>query len=146
MKKLFCLVTITIVSLSFSQQKETQLQITLLEKSKTPLSKKTHNHTYNLINSTDRAIEYTIHTNQIDCKNNSSKMSVNVHSLTGEKLSKVFINANASQTFTVVMQQNHLTKLDTWSCVEISAINQQGSSISNTLVLSQFTPDINNFK
>ncbi|MGB1269984.1 MAG: hypothetical protein ACPG45_09615 [Flavobacteriaceae bacterium] len=146
MKKLFCLLTLFAISFAFSQQKATPLQITLLEKSKAPLSTHIHKHTYSIKNSTNEAIEYTIVTKQVDCKRKSSKMSVNIHSSTHTKLSKVLIKANTSKTFTVELQRNYLTKLDTWSCTEISATNQHGNPISNTVTLTQFIPDTKKFQ
>ncbi len=144
MKKLFYLLTITAMNFAFSQQKSTLLQVSLLEKSKAPLSTHIHKHTYSIENTTNKTIEYAIVTKQVDCKKKSSKMSVNIHSQT--KLSRIQIEANASKAFTIEMQRNNLTKLNTWSCIEISAVNQQGITISNTVTHSQFIPDTNNFQ
>ena len=146
MKKLFCLLTLFAISFAFSQQKTTPLQVTLLEKSTAPLSTHIHKHTYSIKNSTNETIEYTIVTKQVDCKRKSSRMSVNIHSATHTKLSKVLIKANASKTFIVEMQRNNLTQLNTHSCIEISAVNQQGYTVSNTVTHSQFIPDTNNFQ
>lgn len=146
MKKLFCLLTFTIVSLAFSQQKKSLLQVTLLEKSKAPLSTHTHSYTYTVKNTSGKPIAFAIETKQTDCLKKSSKMSVSVHSSSNNKRSNGSLSAHESETFTVELQRNHLTKLDTWSCLEIFAIDQQGRSISNTIQLSQFIPDTNNFK
>ncbi|MGB0974890.1 MAG: hypothetical protein ACPGU9_07860 [Flavobacteriaceae bacterium] len=146
MKKLFYLLTFTTISLVFGQQKATPLQVTLLEKSKAPLSTPTHTHTYSILNSTDKDIEYSVVTQQGNCNKNTSKVSINLHSDKNASVSKIVIKANTRQTFTVKTQRNYQTKLGTWSCIEIFAVDQYGTPVSNTAELSQLIPDPNNFQ
>ncbi len=146
MKKLFCLITFLTISITFSQNKQevSTLHISILEKSNAPLSHKVHSYTYVVTNNSNKNILYTIKTKQINCKEKSSNMSVKMLSNSFNKI--VNINSNDSKSFTIEMRRNHLTKLDTWSCVQVNAIDNNGIPISNTITLSQFTPDTRNFQ
>ena len=73
-------------------------------------------------------------------------MSVRTLNSSFNKITNVHINARDSKSFIIEMKRNHLTKLDTWSCVQICAINNNGVPISNTITLSQFTPNTRNFQ
>ena len=148
MKNLFFLITFLITSFAFSQnkQEENTLQISIVEKSDAPLSHQVHSYTYAVTNNSNKNIQYTINTKQINCKEKSSEMSVRTLNSSFNKITNVHINARDSKSFIIEMKRNHLTKLDTWSCVQINAINNNGVPISNTITLSQFTPDTRNFQ
>lgn len=146
MKKLFCLITFLTINIAFSQNKQevSTLHISILEKSNAPLSHQVHSYTYVVTNNSNKNILYTIKTKSINCKEKSSNMSVKMLNSSFNKV--VNINSNDSKSFTIEMQRNHLTKLDTWSCIQVNAIDNNGIPISNTITLSQFTPDTRNFK
>ena len=146
MKKLFCLITFLTINIAFSQKKQevSTLHISILEKSNAPLSHQVHSYTYVVTNNSNKNILYTIKTKSISCKEKSSNMSVKMLNSSFNKV--VNINSNDSKSFTIEMQRNHLTKLDTWSCIQVNAIDNNGIPISNTITLSQFTPDTRNFK
>ena len=146
MKKLFCLITFLTLSIAFSQNKQevSTLSISILEKSNAPLSHQVHSYTYAVTNNSNKNILYTIKTKQINCKEKSSNMSVKMLNSSFNKV--VNINSNDSKSFTIEMRRNHLTKLGTWSCVQVNAIDNNGIPISNTITLSQFTPDTRNFQ
>ena len=146
MKKSFCLITFLIASFTFSQNKQqaSTLHISISEKSNAPLSQQVHNYTYTVTNNSTKNINYTINTKQIICKEKYSKMSVKMLNSSSNKATN--INSRDSKSFTIEMRRNHLTKLDTWSCVQINAIDNNGIPISNTITLSQFTPNTRNFQ
>jgi len=148
MKNLFCLVTFLITSIAFSQskQQENTLQISIVEKSDAPLSHQVHNYTYTVTNNSSKNIQYTITTKQITCKEKYSEMSVKALTSSFNKATNIHVNARSSKPFIIEMKRNNLTKLDTWSCVQINAIDNNGVPISNTVTLSQFTPDTRNFQ
>jgi len=148
MKNLFYLITFLIASITFSQNKQqaSTLHISIVEKSDAPLSHQVHNYTYKITNSSNKKIQYTINTKQVTCKNKSSEMSVKSLNSSFNKTTNTLINAKDSKSFTIEMRRNHLTKLDTWTCVQINAIDNNGIPISNTITLAQFTPDTRNFQ
>lgn len=148
MKKLFCLFTFLISSIAFSQNKQQDhsLHITITEKSDQPLSSRAHSYVYTLKNISRENILFTINTTAVDCNKKSSKMKVKIQTSTNQSIENIQVKAQASYSFTIKLERNHLTKLDTWSCVEINAIDRTGIPISNTVKLSQFIPDTKKFQ
>ena len=148
MKNLFCLVTFLITSIAFSQNKQQKntLHISIVEKSDAPLSQQVHNYTYIVTNNSNKSIQYTINTKHVVCKNKSSEMSVKALTSSLNKAANINVNARGSKSFKIEMKRNHLTELDTWTCVQINAVDNNGVPISNTITLAQFTPDTRNFQ
>jgi len=148
MKNLFCLVTILIVSTTFSQNKQQEhtLHIAITKKSDQPLSSKVHIYVYTVKNTSSKDIQFEINTTPVGCKDNSSKMNIEIQSATNQRVENIQVKAKASYSFKLKLQRNHLTKLDTWSCIQINAIDNKGIPISNTITVSQFIPDTKNFQ
>jgi len=146
MKKLFCLIIFLITSITFSQNKQqvNTLHISISEKSNAPLSHQVHSYTYTITNNSNKNIQYTIKTTPTNCKRKSSSMSIK---MLNSSLKKVInISPKISKSFTIEIRRNHLTILDTWSCFQINAIDNNNIPISNTITLSQFTPNTRNFQ
>lgn len=148
MKKLFCLFTFLIASITFSQNKQQEhtLHISVSEKSDQPLSSKVHSYVYTVKNTSNKNIQFAINTTPIDCKGHSSKMSVEILSHLNQKISTIRVKSKASYSFNIELRRSHLTKLDTWFCVQINAIDIRGVPISSTVTLSQFIPDTKKFQ
>jgi len=148
MKKLFCLFTILITSISFSQNKQQEhtLYIAITKKSDQPLSSKAHSYVYTIKNTSSKNVLFTINTTSVDCKENSSKMKVEIQPAINKSVENIQIRGKASYSFNIKIQRNHLTKLDTWFCVKINTIDNRGIPISNTVTLSQFIPDTKKFQ
>ena len=148
MKNLFCLLTFLIINITFSQykQQEHTLHIAIAEKSDQPLSSNTHSYVYTINNTSDKNVQFTINTTTVNCEKKSSKMKIEIQTAINQSAENIQLGAKNSFSFKLNLQRNHLTKLDTWSCVEISAIDNKGIPISNTITLSQFIPDTTKFQ
>jgi len=146
MKKLFCLIIFLITSITFSQKNQyaKTLHISVLEKSNVPLSNKVHKYTYTVTNNSSNNIKYLINVTPIDCKRKSSGMSVRILDTSLKKMT--VISPHESKLFEIELRRNHLTKLDTWSCLKINAVDRDNNPVSNIITVSQFIPDTKNFQ
>lgn len=132
-------------SIGQNKQKSEVLQFSIIKKSDQPLSDTEHFYELIIHNTSNKVVDYTIATTDFSCHNNFSKLNNELVSLKDQKLESLKISPSQYFSFKIKLTRNHLTKLNSWYCFEINAIDKQGNSISNTLQLSQFIPDPRNF-
>lgn len=133
------------VAIGQNKQKSEVLQFSIIKKSDEPLSNTEHFYELIIHNKSSKAIDYTITTTDFSCHNNFSKLNNELVSLKNQKLESLRISPYQYFSFKIKLTRNHLTKLNSWYCFDINAVDKQGKVISNTLQLSQFIPDPRNF-
>ena len=117
----FILFVLLVGNFSVAQNKQNSelLELSIVNNSNNRLSSSTHFYELQLVNNSNKAIEYTIVTKEVKCKKNTSKLHNEVISNQGFKLETQKILSQESYSFKIKLTRNHLTKLNTWNCIEI---------------------------
>ncbi|WP_431137511.1 hypothetical protein [Psychroserpens mesophilus] len=134
-----CLCTIT----SFAQQ---SLDLKIKEGSDKPNSEKEHLYLLEVNNASKSTATFTISTSNISCLNMSAeKQTTLIHKAlsktTKGELTSYSIKPNSSYEFYIKITRPNNTSIGKWNCTEVKAIDENGKTISNPVVITSLIPD-----
>jgi hypothetical protein len=143
---------ITIVSLfmctilSFAQQ---SLDLKIKQGANRPNSEKEHLYLLEISNSSRSTTNFTILTTNISCIDISKDKQTILNNKTLNKTSRrefdsSSIGPNSNFEFYIKLSRLKNTSIGKWNCTEIKAIDNNGNSISNSVVIKSLIPDPKN--
>ena len=137
----FCLCTMA----SFAQQ---PLDLKIKQGSDKPNSETEHLYLLEISNSSRSTSNFTISTSNVNCSNiKAERQTILDHKALNKnsrgELKSYSINPNSNFEFYVKISRQQNTSIDKWNCTEIKAIDDNGKTISNAIVIKSLIPDPN---
>ncbi|MEY8848928.1 hypothetical protein AB9K26_08935 [Psychroserpens sp. XS_ASV72] len=135
---ILCLATVS----SFSQQ----LQINIKEGSDKPNTESEHLYLLEIKNDSKATANFTIKTTNVNCNEIDSERQTVLNHKALSKTSKreqssYSLQPEAALEFYVKTMRPINTKLNTWNCTQVQAVNSNGRPISNTITIKSLIPD-----
>lgn len=132
--------------LSFAQQ---SLDLKIKQGANRPNSEKEHLYLLEISNSSRSTTNFTILTTNISCIDISKDKQTILNNKTLNKTSRrefdsSSIGPNSNFEFYIKLSRLKNTSIGKWNCTEIKAIDNNGNSISNSVVIKSLIPDPKN--
>jgi hypothetical protein len=132
--------------LSFAQQ---SLDLKIKQGANKPNSEKEHLYLLEISNSSRSTTNFTILTTNISCIDISKDKQTILNNKTLNKTSRrefdsSSIGPNSNFEFYIKLSRLKNTSIGKWNCTEIKAIDNNGNSISNSVVIKSLIPDPKN--
>lgn len=148
MKKITTILLVFLATLSIYGQQPLELKIK--KSSSLPNTAAEHMYLIEIINPSKISKDFTIVTNNNDCKDieKSKQVLLNNTVLTKQKIQNFesgTIKANSSIDFYIKISRKNDTPLDKWNCIQIKAVSGTNNVISNILTIKSQIPDPKNF-
>jgi len=126
------------------------LQLKLIKSSDLPNTSKEHIYLLEVVNKSDNSIDFTIVSKATNCElidpaNQVELIKAFIKVKTNQVFESANIGAHTTLNFYVKLTRKIDTPLGTWSCTEITIINDKNGNTSNTLVIKSHIPDPKNF-
>lgn len=134
------------IMLSFAQQ---SLDLKIKQGANKPNSEKEHLYLLEISNSSRLTTNFTISTTNIRCMDMSKDKQTVLNNKTLNKTSRREFNSssiepNSNFEFYIKLSRLKNTSIGKWNCTEIKAIDNNGNSISNSVVIKSLIPDPTN--
>ncbi len=126
------------------------LELKVKKSSDSPNTASEHLYLIEIVNTKDKAQEFTIVSENKTCQDiqQSKQVQLKKQVLTAQN-KNVFktgvIKGKSSKDFYIKISRNPDTPLGKWNCIEIRAISDDTKTISNTLTIKSQIPDPKNF-
>lgn len=146
MKLIATIVTVCLCTMaSFAQQ---SLDLKIKKGSDQPNSEKEHLYLLEVSNSSRSTSKFTISTTNINCADiKSDRQTLLNHkalNVTSKKeITSYSLRPNSNFEFYVKLSRPMNTSTGKWNCTEIKAIDDNGKTISNPVVITSLIPDPN---
>lgn len=140
---LFGLLLLLSITHSFAQN---VVSIELTQRSQKPISEFEHTHRFEVSNKNNQTVIFDLNASIEDCGNNLAQSNLEYQLLDSNKnpLSpSVTIPARKSVTILLRTKRNTQSKLQTWNCIELKAIDSDNQMLGSTRIKS-FIPDPKN--
>ena len=136
-----CLCTIT----SFAQQ---SLDLKIKQGSDKPNSEKEHLYLLEINNSSRSTTNFTISTANVNCSNMSAEKQTDlIHRALNRtsrgELTSYSIQPNTNFEFYIKISRPDNISIGKWNCTEVKAIDENGKTISNSVIITSLIPDPN---
>ena len=132
-----------------AQDNQKTLKIEFLNKSDETLDKPIHYHLLKVTNNSSIQQEFVLDINTVSCKNinlsNQVNLIIQIYSKDlSNELKKIVLNPKGIKEFYVKTSQPNNIKLDTWSCLEITALSLSNKIESNSILIKSSIIDPDN--
>ncbi|MCB0398753.1 MAG: hypothetical protein KDD26_03855 [Winogradskyella sp.] len=125
---------------------QSPLSIKIKEGSDKPNYEKEHTYLLEITNSSIKSITFVIDSKNIKCQNLKEENQVrlvqkNLSKTSKAQFSEHTLKTNESFEFYLKISRPDNTAINKWNCTEIKAIDENGNTLSNSVIITSLIPD-----
>ncbi|GAB4164877.1 MAG: hypothetical protein Tsb0033_26510 [Winogradskyella sp.] len=125
---------------------QSPLSIKIKEGSDKPNYEKVHTYLLEITNSSKRSIRFVIDSKNIKCQNLKEENQVklvqkNLSKTSKAQFSEHMLKTNESFEFYLKISRPDNTTINKWNCTEIKAVDENGNTLSNSVIITTLIPD-----